>query len=322
MANEWNWIQKAGFLTNDKLNKDFQKSAQPLLRFRQFVSMKNALGKNSGQNVNWLRVANVDNFGKKVAETDTMPETKQATTWGTLTVNEYGNTIPFTFKVETLSEFDVKNIVKEGLLDDAVKVMDGEIERQFNFCKYRYVGTAAAAAGVITTDGTATATNSSILNSFHVRKMRLELEKLNVPTWDGDYVCIASLEAMENLEGALESVNQYTETGYKKILNGEVGRLHGVRFVKDAFASRFVYDSDAGTATAKTTFNTNGLSLDAYMFGRPTVMEAMTVPEEIRMKVTTDYGRSKGIGWYGLMGWRLFWETVADARMIKWDSGA
>ncbi len=322
MANEMIWTSQSGFLTNNKLNKDFQKSAQPLMRFRQFVSMKNALGKNQGESVNWLRVANVTNLGKRIAETSTMPETNQAMSHGTLTVDEYGNAIPFTHKIESLSEFDIKQIIKEGLLDDVVKVIDGSIEREFNLCKLRYVGTGSDVAGVITSDGTATATNSAVLSSFHVRKMRLELEKKNVPTWDGDYVCIASLEAMENLEGELLPVNQYTEQGYKKILNGEVGKVHGVRFVKDSWGTRFAYDSAAGTATAKTNFGTNDKSLDAYMFGRPTVMEAMTIPEEIRMKVTTDYGRSKGLAWYGLMGWRLFWETVTDARMIKWDSGA
>lgn len=227
------------------------------------------------------------------------------------------NSIPFTYKIEALSEFDIKEIVKNGLLDDAVKCVDGEVERQYNATPLRYVGTATAGF-VLTTNGTATATNTSVLNSYHVRKMRLELEKRNVPTWDGDYVCIASLEAMEGLEGALETINSYTDTGYKKILNGEVGRLHGVRFVKDAFATRFTYDSTARTATAKSWGTAN--SLEAYMFGKPTVAEAITIPEEIRMKIATDFGRSKGLAWYGLFGWKIMWSTAADARIIKWDS--
>ena len=320
MANEMLWTTHSGVLTNNKLTKEFQREAQPLQRFRQFVSFKNALGKNSGETVNWLRASNVGDYGKKVAETSTMPETTQPLSWGTLTVYEYGNTIPFTYKVETLSEFDIKNIIKESLLQDSVKVLDGLIERQFNACQYRYVGTGSDAAGVVTSNGVATATNSAVLSPYHVRKMRLELEKLNVPTWDGDYACIASLEAMESLEGDIVSINQYTESGYSKILAGEVGKLHGVRFIKDGFATRFTYDEDAGTATAKSW--ANGLSLEAYMFGRPTVKEALTVPEEIRMKVTTDYGRSKGIGWYGLMGHKIMWESAADCRIIKWDSAA
>ncbi|MCR4286874.1 MAG: hypothetical protein NUW09_02545 [Deltaproteobacteria bacterium] len=311
------WSTQSGYLTNGKLNKEFQEQSQPLQRFRQFTSIKNALGKNSGQTVNWLQVSNVANYGGIVAETNTAHETNLTLTWGTLTVNEYINSIPFTFAIETLSEFDIKEIIKTSLLHDSVKCIDGEIERQFNATPLRYVGTATAGY-VLTTNGTATATNTSVLNSYHVRKMRLELEKRNVPTWKGEYVCIASLEAMEGLEGALESVYQYTESGADKILAGEVGKLHGVRFVKDGFASRYTYDSTARTATAKSWGTAN--SLDAYMFGQPTVAEALTVPEEIRMKITTDYGRSKGLAWYGMFGWKIMWATAADARIIKWDS--
>ena len=320
MANEMLWANHSGVLTNNKLNQFFQRSAQPLFKFRQFVDVKEAFGKQRGQSVNWLKVANVGTMGGNLTETNTMHETTQALTWGTLTVAEVGNSIPFTFKAEALSEFDIQEIVRGGMLDDAAKVLDGKVERRYNETKLRFVGTSTT-AHTLTTNGTATVTNTSILNSRHVRKMRLELEKRNVPAYEGDsYVCIASLEALESLEGAMESVNQYTETGVDKIYNGEVGRLHGVRFVKDFYASRFTIDADARTATAKSW--TTAQSLDAYMFGKGVVREAVVVPEEIRMKVVTDYGRSKGIAWYFLGGWALEWNTEADSRIIKWDSNA
>lgn len=313
------WSTQSGYLSNGHLNMKFQKAAQPLMRFRQFVDIKEAFGKQKGETVNWLKVANIGTYGGLVAETSTMPESSQSLTWGTLTVNEYGNSLPFSFKLEALSMFDVNKIIKSGLLDDAVKCLDGVVERQFNNTPLRYVGTSTTGFA-LTTNGTATATNTSILNSYHVRKMRLELEKRNVPTWDGDYVMIVSLEAAESLEGAMESVYQYTESGAEKIFSGEIGRLHGVRFVKDSFASRFLYDSTAKTATAKSW--SGAQSLDGYMFGRPTVREAIVVPEEIRMKLVTDYGRSKGIAWYSLGGWQLEWTDEPSARVIKWDSAA
>jgi len=218
------WNVQSGFLSNTKLNKFFQRQAQPLTRFRQFVDMKEAFGKHVGESVNWLRVSNLDNFGGTLIETNTFHETTQPLTWGTLTVNEIGNSIPFTFKVEALSKFDVHNILRQSLIQDQVKVVDGLVERKFNDCKLRYVGTATAGA-VITTNGTATKTNTSVLNSYHVRKMRLELEKRNAPELPGGgYAMILSLEAMESLEGALESIHQYTESGITRIFNGEVGR--------------------------------------------------------------------------------------------------
>jgi len=314
-----NWVDQGGYLTNQKLNKEYQKVAQPLFRYRQFVDIKESFGKQQGQTVNWLKVANVANYGKKIAETNTMPETSQSLTWGTVTVAEFGNSIPWTFKMEALSEFDVKDIIKGGLLDDSVKVIDGTVEREFNKTPLRYVGITTA-SGSVTTNSAATVTNTSVLNPYHLRKMRLELEKRNVPTFDGDYVMILGLEAAESLEGAMESVYQYTEVGMKRLFAGEIGKLNGVRFVKDSFASRYVFDPDAGTATAITW--SGGLSGVGYMFGKPTVREAIAVPEEIRLKVTTDYGRSKGMAWYFLGNWGLEWPTEANARIIKWDSAA
>ena len=88
--------------------------------------------------------------------------------------------------------------------------------------------------------------------------------------------------------------------------------------MEDTFATRYTYDSTARTATAKTW--TSAVSLDAYMFGSPTVREAVVTPEEIRMKVTTDYGRSKGLAWYMLGGWKIERETASRSRIIKWDS--
>ena len=322
MAGELTWATQSGFLTNNKLNKTIQRVAQPLFRFRQFVSIKESFGKQQGQTVNWLKVANVGTYGGRLTETNTMHETSQALTWGTLTVNEYGNSIPFTFKISALSEFDIEEIARKGLLDDQVKVMDGMVEREFNSCALRYVGSSTT-LGVVTTNGTATAVNTSVLNMFHVRKMVTELKKRNVPGFarlGGDYVMIVSVEAAENIRAALEEVYKYVDRGVGMIMDGEIGRYYGVRFVEDTFASRFTFDADARTATAKTWAQSQ--SLDGYMFGEDTVREAIVVPEEIRMKVVTDYGRSKGIAWYFLGGWELEWQDEPNTRIIKWDSAS
>ena len=233
-----------------------------------------------------------------------------------------GNSIPFTSKVETLSEFDLMAIIKDTLLNDAVKCIDGEIERQFNACLLRYVGRSTTTYA-LTTNGTATAVNTSVLNSYHLRNMLNELKKRNVPGWDklgGDYSMICSLEAADNLLVLLETANAYTESGRKELLNGQIGRYFGVRFIQDTFATRFTYDSTARTATAKSW--TGGYSLDAYLFGSPTVREAIVIPEQIRRKEKSDYGRSDGLAWYGLMGWKIEYDTSGadDTRIIKWDS--
>lgn len=318
MAN-MTWTDQGGFLSNGKLTKHFQKVSQPQMRFRQFTSVKVAFGKMSGETVNYDRIANVASGGRKLSETETMPTTVVPITQGTLTVTEYGNSVPLTGKLLALSELQLKSHIDGALKDDAAKSIDGSIERKFNETPLRYVGTATAGY-VLTTNGTATATNTSALNEFHVSKMAYLLAVRNVPKINGDYVCVLAALAAEGLRRSMVSINQYTELGIGRVYSGEIGRIHGVRFVEDNFATAFVYDPDTGSATADTW--TGGNSLNAYMFGGPTVMEALAIPEEIRNKLPTDYGRSQGMAWYGIFGWDLIWQTEGNARIIKWDSAA
>ncbi|MDD5084201.1 MAG: hypothetical protein PHT88_04740 [Candidatus Moranbacteria bacterium] len=54
-----------------------------------------------------------------------------------------------------------------------------------------------------------------------------------------------------------------------------------------------------------------------------TVAEAIAVPEEMRGKIPTDYGRSKGIAWYFLGGFGLVHGSdQTQSRIIKWASAA
>ena len=270
MPYEMYWSTQSGYLTNNELNKQFQKAAQPLCRFRQFCSIKEAGGKGKGETVNWLKVSNASAYGGTIAETSTIPETTLPLSWGTVTVQEYGLSVPFTFKLEALSEFDIKQIIKGALLDDCVKVIDGVVEREFNKTPIRYVGVSTS-SGSFTTNSAATATNTSALNTYHVDEMVAYLKGLNVPGFPG--------------------------------LNGD-----------------YVFSASTRSATAISW--TKGSSAPGYMFGSPTVRECVAVPEEIRVKIPTDYGRSQGIAWYGLFGWAIEWNDAANARIVKWDSNA
>lgn len=337
MAGEMLWTTQSGYLSNGYLNMQFQKAAQPLTKFRQFCKIKEAFGKKKGETVNWLKVANIGTYGGRLVETNTMHETTQALSWGTLTVYENGNSIPFSFKIDALSMFELRSIINEGLLDDTGKCLDGNVEREFNKCALRGVGTATNTL-TVTTNGTTTATNTSAMYPYHLRKMILELKKRNVPGYTklgGDYACIASIYALDSFQGAMEALayTVNTETGLSMALNGEIGRYYATRFVEDSFASYNIYSPTARTATSvfsnatagegySSTSWTGSSSGPAYVFGSPTVREAIVVPEEIRQKVVTDYGRSYGLAWYQLGGWAIEYEATDgdNARIIKWDS--
>ena len=49
------------------------------------------------------------------------------------------------------------------------------------------------------------------------------------------------------------------------------------------------------------------------MFGADAVMEAVALQEEIRAKIPGDYGRSRGIAWYGILGFAKIWDATVDS---------
>ena len=352
MANEMTWVNHSGRLTNTKLNQAYRRVAQPMMKFRQFCDYKEAFGKRQGESVNWLKVSNIGTYGGTLTETNTMHESTQALAWGTVTVNEVGNAIPYTHKSETLSQFDVQEILRSGLADDTAKVLDGLIEIQFASGVLKASCTATGNFSMTTT-GTFGSTNTNIaLNSYHVRKIALELKKRNVPGYTklgGAYAAIMGVECGEGLRadiienGSASGLANFlgNDRGADLLLNGDLGTLHGIRIIEDTFATRFVYDAGARTAVTKIanstgrtagihapttiwTASTTGVNSDAYFFGSPTVREAIATPEEIRKKIPDDYGRSKGLAWYAILGYQLEWGTAAadenDCRVIHWGS--
>ena len=95
------------------------------------------------------------------------------------------------------------------------------------------------------------------------------------------------------------------------IMNGEIGRYENVRYVEQTNVSKGIVGGAAWT---------NAKSDWAYFFGEDTVAEGIAVPEEMRGKIPTDYGRSKGVAWYYLGGFGIVHSTVANQRIVKWDS--
>jgi hypothetical protein len=92
------------------------------------------------------------------------------------------------------------------------------------------------------------------------------------------------------------------------IKNGEIGRYENVRFVEQTNISKASW--------------TNSKSDWIYFFGDDTVAEGIAVPEEMRGKIPTDYGRSKGVAWYYLGGFGLVHTAASETRIVKWDSAA
>ena len=98
-------------------------------------------------------------------------------------------------------------------------------------------------------------------------------------------------------------------------MNGEIGRYENVRYIEQTNIPHGL-----GTDGITTTLWAQGKSDWIFFFGNDTVAEAIAVPEEMRGKIPTDYGRSKGIAWYYLGGFGIVHTLAVNCRIVKWDS--
>lgn len=309
------WVTDSigGYMYSDELSRRLRYAVQPLVKFRQFCDAKDASrkGLHKGDLFHWNVYSDVVDQGTTLAETDTMPETNFTITQGTLTVTEYGNSVPYTGKLDNLSKHSVTEVIEKVLKNDARKAFDLAAYGEFNRSPLRIApaGGTATDAIELTTNGTVTETNGAALGKEHVKAIVDTMKERNIPPYAADdYYAIAWPTTFRNLRNELETVHQYTETGFAKIMNGEIGRYEGMRFVEQTHVPKGSWSG--------------GKSDWAFFFGQDTCAEAIVIPEEMRGKIPSDYGRSRGIAWYYLGGFGIVHTDPTQARILVWDSAA
>jgi N4-gp56 family major capsid protein len=287
------------------LSRKLRTALQPMVRFRQFCDAREAFGLGKGQTFNWNVYSDVATQGGQLAETDNMPESNFTITQASLTITEYGNSVPFTKKLDDLSEQPVTEIIHKVLKNDARKTLDNAAFQQFKLSPLRLTSTSATAY-TTTTNGVASGTQTNALAKAHVRSIADDMAERNIPTFDGNnYMSIFRPTPIRALKTELEAVQQYVSEGWHVIMNGEKGRFEGIRFIEQTNIA----------AASATVIQDRG-----FFFGADTVVEAFAVPEEIRGKIPTDYGRSRGVAWYANLGYGIVHTVAAQARILVWDS--
>lgn len=305
------WVTNSlgGFMSSKNLSKELRMQVRPLVKFRQFAGIEPAVGKNAGETFTWNVYNKVATAGTKLVETSTMPQTNFSITQGTMTITEWGNSVSYTGKLDDLSEQPIKKIIQQVLRNDAKESLDGGAYAMFASTPMRFVATTATDAGTLYTNGTATGNNAVALGKNHVKVIVDAMKELNIPPYMADdYFSVAHPTTYRQLKNDLEAVHQYVDRGFQMILNGEIGRYEGCRFVEQ---NNIAKEGWSG-----------GKSNQAFFFGDDAVAEGVAGPEEMRGKIPDDFGRGRGIAWYYMGGFGLSHTLATDPRIIKWDSAA
>jgi N4-gp56 family major capsid protein len=307
----WSTNALGGYMWSPNLSRKLRTALQPMVRYRQFCDAKEAFGLGIGDTFNWNIYSDVVNAGGALTENAPMPETNFTIAQASLRIVEYGNSVPFTKKLDDLSEQPVTEIIHKVLRNDARKVLDTAAYTQFNATPLRVYASSTTSL-VVNTNGTIGGTNS-VLTSTLVKAIADYLAEQNIPAFDGvNYLAIFRPTPLRTFKNNLEGINQYTPEGWHVIMNGEKGRYEGIRFVEQT-------NVPLATNAAGTTFAATDRG---FFFGSDTVTEAFAIPEEIRGKIPTDFGRSRGIAWYAELGFGLAHSEVPGARILCWDSQA
>ena len=326
----WTVDASGGYMFAPELSKYLRIKAQPLTKFRQFADAKDGAekGLNRGDQFYWNQYSDVGTQGRELDERQSMPESGYTIQQRSLTIVEAGNSVPYTEKLEDLALQDVQVIIEKTLKNDARKFFDIKAYKQFDATPLRFAPASSGASTtsiVVTTNSATTVTNNVALGTGHIKAASDYMKEANIPPFkDDDYMGISHPSTYRNFKNQLEAIKQYTVLGITEIFAGEIGRYENTRFVEQNFIPKggpdgsTVFDPYAGTADPWT----NGQSSWYYMFGADTVTEAIVLPEEIRAKIPSDYGRSKGIAWYYLGGFGIVQPDSSNARILKWDSAA
>ena len=318
----WSVNTSGGYMYALNLSRELRMAVQPIVKFRQFCDIKDAAhqGLHRGDTFHWNVFSDVATQGTTLTETSTIPETSFTISQGTMTITEAGNSVPYTGKLDDLSEQPIREIVRKVLKNDAKKSFDNLAADQFDAAALRVVPTGGTSTTSLdlTTNGTATETNNIALGKEHVKLIVDTMKERNIPAYSGDdYYAIAWPSTFRTLKNDLESIKQYIDQGFQMIMNGEVGRYEGVRFIEQTHIDKGYIGSTLADATW-----TNAKSDWCVFFGEDTVAEAIAVPEEIRGKIPGDFGRDRGIAWYYLGGFGLVHTQAAQSRVVIWDSAA
>jgi N4-gp56 family major capsid protein len=232
----WAVNSLGGFMYSDELSDILRTALQPIVRFRQFCDAKDATDKGLGKGdlFHWNVYSDVAEGGEELEELEAMPETSFEIEQGSLTVAEYGNSVPYSGKLDNLSKQPVSEIIHKVLKNDAKKTLDGAAHAQFNETPLTVTPTSGTHASAVTfEEGGCTITNNVAMGKDHIKSITDGMKERSIPPYmNDDYFAIGWPTTFRTVKNNLEDIHKYVETGFTKIMNGEIGRYEGVRFVE------------------------------------------------------------------------------------------
>lgn len=306
----WTYDAPSGVYKNHALSADIRMASIAQTRFVQFTTGADGFGKQKGENVTITRVSNLTTpDDDTLVELETIPEDEFSLSTQAISVAERGRAVPYSSLTGDLSYFNIENAIQKKLRDQLALRLDKVAATAFKRGMIKAIPDGIASL-TFDTDGTASTTATANLNVYHIEQIRdYMFSTLNItPYMDGDFMCLASTKACRGIKRDPNWEKWHTYGDQAAKASGEIGRIEGVRFVEIN-----------NTNALSSSLGTGSVLGEAIFFGDDPVAMATVTDPELRAKESGDYGRSKGVAWYGIYGFDQIWYDSAnpgEARVV------
>lgn len=309
----WQFDAPSGVYKNHQLSSQLRMAAIADTKFMQFVRPESGYGKKKGESITITRVANIDvPTDGRLVENNRIPEDELTLSTVAITVSEWGRSVPYSSLSEDLGKFNIENMIQKKLKDQMAVTLDNAAADAFTGGLVKAIPNGIASIA-FDTDGTASTQATVNLNMYHVEQIRDYMySTLNVEPYEGDdYICLCSTKAKRGLvsDPAWETWHKYTDPSAK--YKSEIGRIENIRFIETNNTSALSGSLGAGSVLG-----------EAVFFGADAVAMAVAEDPELRIGMPQDYGRQKGVAWYGILEFGRVWDSAnpGEGRIVHLTS--
>lgn len=287
----------------DVYSREILFNAQPNLVFAQFADRRTELGQQPGDTIRFTKYADLHG-SSRLSEVENIGVTHLSASMVHIQVDEHGFGISESEKLIRMAWDDVMTRATRLLGQHYGRTVDGLVRDQYR---------SAGSLSTIYVGGGANRAAITDVDTFDVQNVKNGAEALAIEKAmrrDGAFFCVVHPHVARGLRDDSEWIeaHKYTQPGVNNIYRGEIGMIEGVRFIESTFTTVIQTVTGAVLADRVDTGEVQAVAnatLDIYqspMFGDNVVGWAEGLPVEIRDNGVIDFGRTRELAWYSIMG--------------------
>lgn len=292
-----------------KLSREVRRTAQPKMRFRQFVRPEAGFGIHMGDTLDFTKVTRLPQNGRMIGEMDDIPNADLTILRDQVRADEHSLQVQFTGRASMLAELSIEHTIIRELTDNAAIYLDKLAGAEFRKGDFVYTptGTVSSKTYTLTTNGVAGAVATRPMAAYDIQVISdLMRGTYQIPGFRGtnQYVAISSVNGTRGIKNDADWISPTQYANPDRILQGEIGEYQMFRFLEESNVLTNVITGGGG---------------EMIFFGDDAVIELEIVPLQLQNALADSYGRFKGLRWMWYGGFKKIWSFLTDgaARIFR-----